>query len=125
MSAKAPKTDFGQNRKTASWLSLQKFREMSLSGSTVALRQARARTKGKARAYPRRARSDLQRVVGNVGGKKVFFRLQRDVRHDIDPFVGGARPNSGNGSAWCRRCLSRRLSQPRGRVVLVKTRSRH
>jgi len=65
---------------------------MSLSGSTGALRQARARTKGKARAYPRRARSDLQRIVGNVEGKKVFLRLQRDVRHDIDPFVSGARP---------------------------------
>src|SRR6478609_9714171 len=104
MSAKAPKTDFGQNRKTASWRSLQKCREMNLSGSTGAFRQARARTKGKARAYPRRARSDLQRVVGNcVEEKKVFLRLQRDVCHDIDPFVGGARPNSGNGSAWCRR----------------------
>jgi len=65
---------------------------MNLSGSTGALRQARARTKGKARAYPRRARSDLQRVVGNVEAKEVFLRLQCDVRHAIDPFVGGARP---------------------------------
>ena len=65
---------------------------MNLSGSTGALRQARARTKGKARAYPRRARSDRQRVVGNVEEKKVFLRLPCDVCHDINPFVGGARP---------------------------------
>ena len=62
-----------------------KCREMHLRGSTGALRQARARTKGKARAYPRRARSDLERVVGNVERKEVFLRLQCDVRHGIDP----------------------------------------
>ncbi|MGA7208610.1 MAG: hypothetical protein WBX78_06935 [Pseudolabrys sp.] len=62
-----------------------KCREMHLRGSTGALRQAGARTKAKARAYPRRARSDLERVVGNVDRKEVFLRLQCDVRHGIDP----------------------------------------
>ena len=65
---------------------------MQLTGSTGTLRQARARTKGKARAYLRRARSEFQRVVGNVEGKEVFMRLQYDVCHDIDPFVGVTLP---------------------------------
>ena len=65
MSAKCQKRT-SEKRKTASWRPLQKGREMHLTGSTGALRQARARTKGKARAYPRRARSELQRFVGNV-----------------------------------------------------------
>ena len=63
---------------------------MYLSRSTGALRQAGARTKGEAHEYLRRARSDLQRFIGNVEGKYLFLRLQCDVRHDIDPFVGAS-----------------------------------
>ena len=59
-----------------------------LRRSTGTLRKARTRTKGEARVELRRARSDLQYFIGNVEGKYLFLRLQYEVRHDIDPFVG-------------------------------------
>src|SRR5262249_38115899 len=56
-----------------------------LSRFTGALSQPRARTKGEARVDLCSARSNLQRLIGNVQ-KYFLLRFLCDARHDIDPF---------------------------------------
>jgi hypothetical protein len=61
-----------------------KSNQVQLSRSTRALRQAGASPEGKVRLLLRRARRDLQHVIGDLEGKYLSFSLlksHRDVRH--------------------------------------------
>ena len=52
-----------------------KSNQVQLSQSARALRQAGASSKGKVRLLLRRARRDLQHVIGDLEGKYISFSL--------------------------------------------------
>jgi len=64
---------------------------MNSKSSPRALRQSRARTKRKALAYVRPARSDLQGLVGNFKREFLFMRLLCNVRHNFILAVGSKK----------------------------------
>jgi hypothetical protein len=58
-----------------------------LSRLAGALRQASARPKRETRFFFRRARSDLQRLVGDAERNYLILNFRRGVRHGIGPLV--------------------------------------
>ncbi|MGB2647975.1 MAG: hypothetical protein WBC86_10295 [Pseudolabrys sp.] len=71
-----------------------KSNQVQLSQSARALRQAGASSKGKVRLLLRRARRDLQHVIGDLEGKYISFSLLKSHREFVMAlillFMGGS-----------------------------------